>query len=242
MIAISGAPVPRVTCHVPAADLFLPDNLSACHLHVSAITRGGTRQFTVKTPVDGRWIDGLSLTSITSSGCSGDWRWNFPQLADETWTNRFVSSHICTKVSSVYPCIRVSKKMLGSGIQIVGLSRCNLLSKTLSGAELRSWYRNLCRVPGDQFTNNSSPPPLLDTAALMWWNFNGNNLGVEEEIGGISSPETLLWPQQMCPVFIDKSLCVAGAGCRPHAPLVHHTQSPWPPPPGGWRGTLLFWN
>ena len=191
---------------------------------------------------DGRWIDGLSPTLITSSGCSGDWRRNFPpSAADETWRNRFVSSHICTKVCSVYPCIRVSKKTLGSGIQIVRLSRCNLLSKTLSGAELRSWYRNLCRVPGDQFTNNSSPPPLLDTAALMWWNFNGNNLGAEEEIGGISSPETILWPQQMCPVFIDKSLCGAGAGhmlhcstCSSHTVSVTATRRR--------EGTLLFWN
>ena len=124
-------PVSRVTCPLLICSS-RPDNLSACHLHVSAITRGGTQQFTVKTPVDGRWIDGLSPTLITSSGCSG----NFPPSADETWRNRFVSSHICTKVCSVYPCIRVSKKMLGSGIQIVGLSRCNLLSKTLSGAEL----------------------------------------------------------------------------------------------------------
>ena len=132
-------------------------------------------------------------------------------------------------------CIRVSKKMLSSGIQIVRLSRCNLLSKTLSGAELRGWYRNLCGVPGDQFTNNSSPPPpCLTPAALMWWNFNGNNLGGEEEIGGISSPETMLWPQQMCPVFIDKSLC--WCWWWPHAALVHHTQSPWPPPPGGEGG------
>ena len=43
----------RAPCHVPAADLFLPDNLSPCHLHISSNHQG--RDSAVHGKNSNRW-------------------------------------------------------------------------------------------------------------------------------------------------------------------------------------------